>query len=222
MPRPLYPRERQAVSIVQKAGWAPGPVWMGPRTGLDGCGSLTTPGLFFIITYSVLHPYLFLCLDCPACCLSAFTVQHRTQTCMTPGGIRTRHSASDRPQTLALDRSVPGIGFKPETVQPVEPIARRNTDWLSYPGSYVQCVHDSISYLVYVCDNSVSVRPLTTFPTTQLTPWSAVFLRTILPQTTNRNPSTSTKSWSLSCATRIPSHTRHCFLLYCRMSCLAR
>jgi hypothetical protein len=28
-PRPLYPQERDPVSIVQEAGWAPGPVWTG-------------------------------------------------------------------------------------------------------------------------------------------------------------------------------------------------
>ena len=28
-PRPLYPRERDPVSIVYEAGWAPGPVWTG-------------------------------------------------------------------------------------------------------------------------------------------------------------------------------------------------
>ena len=28
-PRPLYPRERDLVHIVQEAGWAPGPVWTG-------------------------------------------------------------------------------------------------------------------------------------------------------------------------------------------------
>jgi len=28
-PRPLYPRERDSVPIVQEAGWAPGPVWTG-------------------------------------------------------------------------------------------------------------------------------------------------------------------------------------------------
>jgi hypothetical protein len=27
--RPLYPRERDPVPIVQEAGWAPGPVWTG-------------------------------------------------------------------------------------------------------------------------------------------------------------------------------------------------
>jgi hypothetical protein len=28
-PRPLYSLERDPVPIVQEAGWAPGPVWMG-------------------------------------------------------------------------------------------------------------------------------------------------------------------------------------------------
>jgi hypothetical protein len=30
-PRPLYPRERDPVPIVQEAGWAPGPVWKGAK-----------------------------------------------------------------------------------------------------------------------------------------------------------------------------------------------
>ena len=30
-PRPLYPRERDPVHIVQEAGWAPGPVWTGAK-----------------------------------------------------------------------------------------------------------------------------------------------------------------------------------------------
>ena len=39
-PRPLYPRERYPVPIVEKAGWAPGPVWrqvrkMWPSPGFD-------------------------------------------------------------------------------------------------------------------------------------------------------------------------------------------
>ena len=31
-PRPLYPRERDPVAIVQEAGWASGPVWTGRKT----------------------------------------------------------------------------------------------------------------------------------------------------------------------------------------------
>jgi hypothetical protein len=29
-PRPLYPRDRDTVPILEEAGWASGPVWMGP------------------------------------------------------------------------------------------------------------------------------------------------------------------------------------------------
>jgi hypothetical protein len=28
-PRPLYPRERDPVPVLQEAGWTPGPVWTG-------------------------------------------------------------------------------------------------------------------------------------------------------------------------------------------------
>jgi hypothetical protein len=42
-PRPLYPREKDGVLIVQGAGWASGPVWMGPEniapTGIRTTGS---------------------------------------------------------------------------------------------------------------------------------------------------------------------------------------
>jgi len=31
VPRPLYPRERDQVAIVQEAGWAPGQVWTGAK-----------------------------------------------------------------------------------------------------------------------------------------------------------------------------------------------
>jgi hypothetical protein len=38
-PRPLYPRKRDMVPIVQEAGWAPGPFWTGaensPPLGFD-------------------------------------------------------------------------------------------------------------------------------------------------------------------------------------------
>jgi hypothetical protein len=208
MPRLLYPREREPVAIVQKAGWAPGPVLKSDHAGT-----------FFIIMCSVLHPYLCLCLDCPACCLSPLTVQHNTNM----------HDSRQDSNPPLSKRSTADPRLRPlgpwDRLQtrnrPVRRTYSESQYRLSYPSSYVQCVHDSIIYLVYVCDNSVSVRPLTTFPTTQLTPWSAVFFRSILPPTTNRNPSTSTKSWSLSCARRIhssPSHTRHCF--YCIAECL--
>jgi hypothetical protein len=30
-PRPLYPRKRDIVSILQEVGWDPGPVWTGVK-----------------------------------------------------------------------------------------------------------------------------------------------------------------------------------------------
>lgn len=42
-PRPLYLRERALVAIVEKAGWAPGPVWMGMRRE----NTSPTPGFVF-------------------------------------------------------------------------------------------------------------------------------------------------------------------------------
>ena len=42
--RPLYPRERAPVPIVQEAGWAPEPVWAGAKNrGPDGIRSLGRP-----------------------------------------------------------------------------------------------------------------------------------------------------------------------------------
>jgi len=31
MPQPLYPQERDSLTTVQEAGWAPGPVWTGAK-----------------------------------------------------------------------------------------------------------------------------------------------------------------------------------------------
>jgi hypothetical protein len=67
----------------------------------------------------VLHPYLLLCLDCPAFCHFVFahnttqhnTTQHNTtQTSMPLAVFKPAISASYRPQILALDRSDTGFG----------------------------------------------------------------------------------------------------------------
>jgi hypothetical protein len=50
----------------------------------------------------LLHPYSCLCLHCPAFCLY---LQHIKQTSMPPAEFEPATPASDRPQTLALDRS---------------------------------------------------------------------------------------------------------------------
>ena len=104
--------------------------WVGPRSGLDGCGKSRPYRdyyFYFIFLFS-------LCTFIPACfCilivlhvtfLSLLYNTHNTNI-HVPGGIRTRKSASDWPQILLLDRSATWIGCDPRTVQPV---ASRCTD----------------------------------------------------------------------------------------------
>jgi hypothetical protein len=88
-PRPLYPRKTPDTNCIGG--------WVGPKAGLDGCGnSRPLPVIFCILLYSVLHPYLCLCLDCPAICLLSLLT---TQTSMPPAGLESAIPASDRPQT---------------------------------------------------------------------------------------------------------------------------
>jgi hypothetical protein len=72
------------------------------------------PGFLFFLLYSILHPYLFLHLYCPAFCLT-------TQTSIFPAGFEPATPTSDRPKTFALDRSPTGIGSisGPSTPWPV-------------------------------------------------------------------------------------------------------
>jgi hypothetical protein len=61
---------------------------------------------FSILEYSVLHPYLFLCLHCPTFCLFSLLITHNSNI-HAPGGILTRN-----PSKL----SATGIGrIEPET-----------------------------------------------------------------------------------------------------------
>ena len=100
---------------------------MGPRAGLDGCRKSRPHWEFFffcVFLYSLLHPYLILCLDCLAfCVLSLLTTQHKTS--MPPAGFEPPISASERSQTHTLNRSATG-GLDPGTVQP---IVTCYTDW---------------------------------------------------------------------------------------------
>ena len=74
------------------------------------------PRLFlFSSTQFVLHPHLFLCLECPA----SYLTTHNTNI-NAPGGFEPAIRASGRPQTLALNRAATGIGrIRPRTVQSV-------------------------------------------------------------------------------------------------------
>ena len=94
-PRPLCPRERDPVSIVQKGGWAPGPVWTGAESVAP------TKIFFYIFLYSVLHPYLFLCLDCLSFCLLSLPATHNTNI-HVPDRIRTRNPSRRAAVVLRL------------------------------------------------------------------------------------------------------------------------
>ena len=83
---------------------------MGPRVSPD-YSEKCRPHRYFILI-SVLHLYYLFAL-------CSYSATHTTQTPMLVAGFKPATPASDRPQTLALDRSATGIGFSPRTVKPV-------------------------------------------------------------------------------------------------------
>ena len=95
------------------------------------------PVFFCILLYSVHHPYFVLCLDCPSFCL--LSLLYNTNI-MTPAGFETATPASDRPQTLALDRSATGIG---KIRSPDRPVCS-----LSVPTTLYVC---SLLYIYLYC-----------------------------------------------------------------------
>ena len=87
---------------------------MGPRTDLDGCGKSRPTGNYFVFSYTmfVLHPYLCLCLDCPAFCLLVFTynTQHKHSCPRRDSKPQPQHAIVRRPspstaRPLGLARS---------------------------------------------------------------------------------------------------------------------
>jgi len=48
-PQPLCPREREPVTIVQEARWAPGPVWTGIENLASHGDSIPGPSIIIII-----------------------------------------------------------------------------------------------------------------------------------------------------------------------------
>ena len=76
--------------------------------------NIHTPGE--ISLFSVLHrPH------CPGCAFCPYCTTHTVQMSMPPVGFEPTTPASDRLQTLALDRSATGIGrFEPRTLQSVD------------------------------------------------------------------------------------------------------
>ena len=94
--------------------------WVGPRAVWTGAGNLAPQRDFFILLR-----ICFSCLDCLHFAFCLFLEQTK-QTSIPTTEFEPAIPASDRPQTLALDRSATGVGFDPRTVQPV---ASRYTDW---------------------------------------------------------------------------------------------
>ena len=125
--QPLHPPETTPVPINCIGGG------VGPRADLDG-GGICRPNrdffFFCILVYSVLHPCLFRCLDCPAFFLY---LQHTTQTSMPAARFENATPASDRQQTLALHRSAIGNGRIPI---PDLPAGSKSLYRLSYPSPH--------------------------------------------------------------------------------------
>ena len=106
------------VPIVQEAGWAPGPVWMGEEI-------LAATGILFVFssTLFVLHLHLFVCPDCPAFCLLSLLATHNTNN-YAPGGIRTRNSSERSAAYLRLKQ----LGYRDSIFWTVQTVASRYTD----------------------------------------------------------------------------------------------
>ena len=117
----------QAVQLtVQDAGWAPSSVGTGAKNFIPACVCF----LVFSCTLFVLHPYLFLCLDCPAFCLLSFLTTHNTNL-PAPGGIRTCNPS----QRSAADPRLRQLGQWDRRIQSPDRPARG--EWLyrlSYRG----------------------------------------------------------------------------------------
>ena len=75
--------------------------WVGPRANVGGCRKYRASPRCFVLSFH------FIRLDCPAFCLLL-----TTQTFMPPARFEPTTPSSDRPQTLALDRSATGMGRK--------------------------------------------------------------------------------------------------------------
>jgi hypothetical protein len=65
-PRPLYPRERDPVPVVQEAGWAPGPVWTAAEnlapTGIRSPDRLARSESLYRLSYPGPRVFMVWCL----------------------------------------------------------------------------------------------------------------------------------------------------------------
>jgi hypothetical protein len=97
-----------------------------PRAVLDGCRKSRHHRDFFFCSLFVLYPHFFV-LTVLASSFCPYCTTHTIQTSMPPAGFERTISASQRPQTLALDRSATGIR------SPDRPARSDSLDRLRYP-----------------------------------------------------------------------------------------
>ena len=81
--RPFYRRARDRVAIVQKAGWASGPIW----TGAENLAP--PPGLFFFCSLCTFQYFSALIVLAFAFCPYCTTTHTQDTNIHAPGGIRT-------------------------------------------------------------------------------------------------------------------------------------
>jgi hypothetical protein len=112
-PRPVYPREETRYPFYRRQD--------GPQGRSGQLRKISPPpGFLSLFTLFVLQ-----CPDFPGFLLFILIVKHTTQTSMPSSAI----PASDRPQTLALDRLATGIGVRSQD----RPTHSQSLYRLSYP-----------------------------------------------------------------------------------------
>ena len=106
--------------------------WVGPRTGLDGCGKYRRhPEFLFCALYFIPTRFFVLIVLHFAFFWSLLTTHN---TSMPLAGFEPETQASDRPQTLVLYRLVTGIGG---IRFPDRPTRSESLYRLSYPGPLI-------------------------------------------------------------------------------------
>ena len=121
--------------------------WVGPRPVWTGAENFAPISICFIpshvLSLSTFIRILFLYLFCPGFCFCLYCTIYTTQTSMPTAGFEPAIPASEWPQTLAIDCSTTGIGFR----FPYRPVRSESLYRLSYTGSQWADTVDIISRL---------------------------------------------------------------------------
>jgi hypothetical protein len=149
-PRPLYPRARDPVPVVQEAGWAPGTIWTDAE-------NLAPTGIFFFLYSLVL---------CTSSVLGSLSWLSCTNT-HAAGSIRTRNPSERAATDLSLrpcgDRDRPRKISPPTGIRTPDRSGHRESQYrLSYPGrSQCKKYHSFFSNL-YIPSLVITASVLTT------------------------------------------------------------